>query len=206
MKRHRSSGEFEHASLYQHMPIGEPPTPHYNNTISSGSRTWTANDQQRLSASYGQQSHSPMGLSMMNRVQQPMHTHGGWQAMHQQSALPSPSASVSNQQPSYPTTSAPPQQQASSVFGDPGATASASTIPRQYYNSFMAQGQANYQGQPSGDVNSQYPDLSSIQDTSLTSGQMSGYPSGYSQAGGIYSAEPGDLQGGYAYGMADQKF
>lgn len=211
MKRHRSSGEYDPASMYSHMPVGEPPAPHYSNSIPSGARAWAGSDHQRLSNGYGQQSHSPMNsMSMMGRVQQPMgvQTPGGWQGIHQQSALPSPSPSVSNQQPSYPTASAPSQQQSSTVFGDPGATAAASAVPRQYYtNSYYTQAQGQYQGQATGDSHP-YPDLSSIPDTSgLSTGQNPGYGTGYLPSGSIYSAEPGEVQGGYpAYGIADQKF
>lgn len=129
--------------------------------------------------------------------------------MHQQSALPSPSASASNQQPSYPSASAPSQLQTSSVFGDPGATAAASAVPRHYYgNSYYTQAQGNYQGSSSGDVNHPYSDLSSIQDTGgLAPSQTQGYSSQYLPNGGIYPHEPGEVPGGYpAYGLADQKF
>jgi len=211
VKRHRSSGDYEPAHMYQHMPVGEPPPPHYTNSMPSVARSWTASDQQRVSNSYGQQSHSPMSMQMMSRVQQPMgvQTPGGWQGMHQQSALPSPTSSVSNQQPSYPTATAPSQQQSSSVFGDPGATAAASSVPRQYYsNSYYTQAQGHYQGQPAGDVNHPYPDLSSIPDTTaLAPGHNPAYNPSYLQSGGMYPTEPSEVQGGYsAYGMADQKF
>lgn len=211
VKRQRSSGDYEH-SLYQHMAVGEPPAPQYNNAMQPGARSWAASDQQRVSNQYGHQSHSPMSMPAMSRVQQqPMgvQTPGGWQGMHQQSALPSPSTSVSNQQASYPAASASSQQQTSSVFGDPGATAAASSVPRQYYNNaYYSQAQGQYQGQAPGDVNHPYPDLGSIPDASaLSSGHNQAYHPHYLQSAGLYPAEPGDVQGGFpAYGMTDQKF
>ncbi|CZT24308.1 uncharacterized protein RCC_10029 [Ramularia collo-cygni] len=208
-KRHRSSGDYDSAHMYQsqHMPVGEPPAPHYNNSMSSGSRTWASSDQQRVSNSYGPQAHSPLNIPIMNR-QQPMgpQTPVSWQTIHQQSALPSPTSTGSNQQPAYPTSAAVSQQQ---TFGDPGATAAASAVPRQYYNnSYYTQTQGQYPGQAQGDVGPSYPDLSSISDgAALSSGHNLGYSTGYLPTGGIYPAEPGDVPGGFpAYGAADQKF
>jgi hypothetical protein len=208
-KRQRSSGEYENSHMYQHMPVGEAPMPHYSGAIPSGTRY----DQQRMhSGGYAPQSHSPMSMPMMNRAQQSISVQGsaGWQNMNQQqSALPSPSSSGSNQQPSYPAVAG--QQQQPSLFGDPGSAASA--IPRQYYNnSYQYQSQGQYQNQSSGEAQSAYPDLqmpgSSIPDSGgLASAQNQSYNSGYMQSNGIYASEAGEAPAPYPYmGEGHHKF
>ncbi|KJY00534.1 developmental regulator like protein [Zymoseptoria brevis] len=202
-KRQRSSGDYEGSHLYQHMPVGEPPMPHYTSAIPSGTRSWS-NEQQRMHGSYSQQTQSPMSMPMMNRVQQTVSVPGanGWQNMNQQqTALPSPSSSGSNQQPSYPAVAG--QQQQPSLFGDPGSAASA--IPRQYYNnSYQYQAQGQYQNQIA-ESQSTYPDLqmpgSSIPDSGgLASAHNQAYSSGYIQSNGsLYASETGEAPAPYAY-------
>lgn len=195
------------------MSTGESSLPQYSSSIPSGTRSWTGSEQ-RASTVYSQQpqQQSPLSMSMMGggRVQ-PMSVQapGSWQGMHQQSALPSPTPSISNQQqPSYP--SATTQQQSSSLFGDPGA---AGSIPRHYYsNSYQYPPQGQYQSPHSGDVQHAYPDLqvpgTSISDNNaLASTHSQGYNQGYLQSSGIYSTEANEVSGAYAY-MSDtpQKF
>lgn len=138
--------------------------------------------------------HNPM----MSRLHQsmPVQTPSSWQATHQQSSLPSPTPSVSNQQqPSYPAVTS--HQSPSGSFGESGSAPSA--IPRQYYNnSYHYQAAGQYPGHHSGDIHHAYPDLqiagSSLPDTAgLASAQAPGYSQGYLGSTAIYSAEPHDV-------------
>lgn len=201
-KRHRSGSEYESSHMYRPMQMGETSLSQYGSSIPSATRSWTGSEHSRVHSGYSQQQ-SPLSLSMMGGVQQPMGSQAhtpGWQSMNQNSALPSPaSTSSNNQQQSYPSVTS--QQQSSSIFGDPG---SASSIPRNYYNNsnYQYQGQGQYQGQQSGEVQSAYSDLPQIPDTAnLASTQSQGYGHGYIP----YATEASDVPGAYAY-MGEQKF
>lgn len=193
-KRQRSSSDYESGTHMYSGVGGDASLSQYSSAIPSATRSWAGNDQQRVPSSYGPQQ-SPLGMSMLSRLQQPMSVQTpSWQSMHQQSALPSPTPSVSTQQqPSYPAVSS--QQQSSALFGDPG---SASSIPRNYYgNSYSYPGQGHYAGQSQGDVQNGYSELqmpsSTISDTAgLVSSQSQGYSQGYLQSTNLYSTEPGE--------------
>lgn len=173
---------------------GDTSLAQYSSAIPSATRSWTGNEQQRVPSSYGPQQ-SPLSMTMLNRLQQPMSVQTpSWQGMQQPSALPSPTPSVSTQQqPSYPAVTS--QQQSSSLFGDPG---SASSISRPYYgNGYSYPGQSQYPGQQPGDVQGGYSDLqipsSAISDAAvLGSSHSQGYGQGYLQSNNLYSSDPGE--------------
>ncbi|KAK4502813.1 hypothetical protein PRZ48_006239 [Zasmidium cellare] len=200
-KRHRSGSEYDSSQhMYQHMPVGDSGIASYGGGIPSATRY---SEHSRVHSGYSQQQ-SPMSLSMMGRVPASMgssvQTPGGWQSMHQNSALPSPASTSSNtQQQSYPSVTS--QQQSSSLFGDPG---SASSIPRNYYSSsnYQYSGTGQYQGQQPGEVQSAYSDLHQIPDAANLSSTQS---QGYSQSYLPYATEPSEVTGAYAY-MEQQKF
>ncbi|CAK4019961.1 Hypothetical predicted protein [Lecanosticta acicola] len=206
-KRQRSGSEYESAHVYQGMPGDHALSP-YGGTIPNGTRYGGGIDQQRVQNSY---SHHPSNLSMpMMSRQQPMSVQTpSWHSIHSQSALPSPTPSIGNQQqPSYQSATS--QSQSSSIFGDPG---SASSLPRSYYNnSYPYQSQGQYQGQDTAGDPHAFSDLQLSGSTLPGSGGMSsapnpGYGHGYLQTGSMYATEPGEVQGAYAYmDPPDQKF
>lgn len=198
-KRHRTGSEYDHSHLYQSLQLGDNSLSQYSSTVPSSTRPWTGNDHHRVQSSYSAQQ-SPMHIPMMSRAQQPLpvQTPPSWQPAHQQSSLPSPTPSVSNQQqPSYPAVTS--QHSPPGAFGESGSTPSA--IPRQYYNnsnSYHYQAAGQYQSQNSGDLQNAYSDLhipgSTLPDTAgLASGQAPGYSQNYLGSGSIYSAEPHDV-------------
>lgn len=200
-KRHRSGSEYDSTHMYQHMPMSaDSAVSGYTSGIPSATRY---SEHSRVHSGYGQQQ-SPMSLSMMGRVPASMGASvqtPGWQGIQQNSALPSPASTSSNtQQQSYPNVTTQ-QSSTSTLFGDPG---SASSIPRNYYNSsnYQYSGTGQYQGQQAGDVQGAYSDLHQIPDpANLASTQSQGYSQGYMP----YSTEPSEVSGAYAY-MGDQKF
>lgn len=210
IKRQRAGSEYDSSHLYS-IPGTESHLSQYATSIPSGTRAWAGGETQRVPAAYGQQQ-SPLNVGMSSRIQQQpigvqAHTPPNWSNINSQSALPSPTPSVSNQQPpSYPSTTT---QQTSSIFGDPG---SASSVPRNpyYNNSYQGyQTHNQYPGQHSGDMQSAY-DLqmpgSSIQDTSgLAAVHTPGYGHGYMQTSSIYPSEPSEVSGAYPYSL-DEKY
>lgn len=206
IKRQRAGSEYDSSHLYS-IPGSDSHLSNYSSSIPSGTRAWAGGDAQRVPAAYGQQQ-SPLSMGMSSRMQQPMsaqvHTPPNWSNINSQSALPSPTPSISNQQPpSYPVTTT--QQQSSSIFGDPG---SASAVPRNpYYTSYQPyQTHNQYQGQHSGDIQSAY-DLqmpgSSMPDTAgLAAAHPSGYGQGYMQSSGMYPPDPSEA---YPYSL-DEKY
>ncbi|KAI5361958.1 Putative velvet factor [Septoria linicola] len=189
VKRQRSSSEYENSSLYQTSAI--PDTPNSNYTIPSSTRYAMAhNDYQRGYSSYAQ--YSPGGVVSSRPMQmQP----AGWQSVQQNSALPSPTPSVSGQQQSaYPATAG----QQASMFGDPGGV---NSIPRATYpaSSYPYPQQAHYSSQPGADGH-QYPDLQMPSDTSgLSSSQSNPYGATYLQSANLYATEANEASGAYAY-------
>ncbi|EME45472.1 hypothetical protein DOTSEDRAFT_71253 [Dothistroma septosporum NZE10] len=210
VKRQRAGSEYDSSHLYG-IPGGDSHLSHYASSIPSATRAWTGGDTQRVPVAYGQQQ-SPMSMGMSSRMQQPMgvqaHTPPSWSNINSQSALPSPTPSVSTQQPpSYPSTTT--QHQSSSIFGDPG---SASSIPRNpyYNNSYQPyQTHSQYQGHHSGDIQSAYElqmPGSTISDTAgLAAVHTPGYGHGYLQSSSIYPPEPSEVSGAYPYGL-DEKY
>lgn len=210
VKRQRAGSEYDTSHMYS-IPGSDSHLSQYAGSIPSGTRGWTGGDTQRVPAAYGHQQ-SPINIGMSSRMQQPIavqaHTPPSWSNAHSQSALPSPTPSVSNQQPpSYPTTTT--QQSTSSIFGDPGT---ASSVPRNpyYNNSYQTyQTHSQYSGQHSGDLQSAY-DLqmpgSSIPDTAgLSAAHTPGYSHSYMQPSSIYPPEPSEISGGYPYSL-DEKY
>ncbi|GIZ45357.1 hypothetical protein CKM354_000852900 [Cercospora kikuchii] len=198
VKRHRSSSEYD-SSMYQNSSIADTPNSTYAGSLPSSTRyAMGTNEYQRGYGSYGGQ-YSPNALGMGGRSMGMQSA--GWQGIQQNSALPSPTASVSvsaPQQSPYPTTTS----QQSTMFGDPGGV---STIPRNSYpsSSYPYPQQAHYSSQPSSDGH-HYPELqmpgSSISDSnSLSSGPGHPYNTAYLQTNGLYGSEAPESSGGYAY-------
>ncbi|KAF2215389.1 hypothetical protein CERZMDRAFT_94801 [Cercospora zeae-maydis SCOH1-5] len=197
VKRHRSSSEYD-SSIYQNSSIADTPNSTYAGSLPSSTRYAMANnDYQRGYGGYGGQ-YSPNALGMGGRS---MTMQSGWQGIQQNSALPSPTASVSAsapQQSPYPTATS----QQSTMFGDPGGV---SSIPRNSFSgsSYPYPQQAHYPNQPSSDGHP-YPDLqmpgSSIADSNaLSAGPGNPYNTAYLQTNGLYGSEAPESSGGYAY-------
>jgi hypothetical protein len=208
-KRQRAGSEYDAASaqIYQNLPA-DTPISSYGPPLPTTTR-WSGSDQQRYPTNYSQ--HSPVGMPVMTRnpsmtVQTP-----GWSGGYQQSsALPSPTPSASNAQTQpYPVTTS--QQQASSIFGDPGA---ASSLPRNYYasnpypyGSLPQQGQ--YSGHGSNDVHPSYSDITSLTGSvsdaaGMTPSQTQGYSQAYIETSGPYSStEAPEVGNPYGY---DQRY
>ncbi|KAM3416928.1 hypothetical protein BST61_g8516 [Cercospora zeina] len=196
-KRHRSSSEYD-SSIYQNSSIADTPNSSYAGALPSSTRYAMGNNEyQRGYGSYGGQ-YSPSALGMGARS---MTMQSGWQGIQQNSALPSPAASVSAsapQQSPYPTATS----QQSTIFGDPGGV---SSIPRNSFSgsSYPYAQQAHYSSQPSSDGHP-YPDLqmpgSSVADSnSLSSGPGHPYNTAYLPTNGLYGSEAPESSGGYAY-------